>query len=49
MPREFAQRMVNVQRYTVMPKGGHFAALEEPDLWAREVCAFFDDYEQFRL
>jgi pimeloyl-ACP methyl ester carboxylesterase len=32
-----------VQRYTVMPRGGHFAAWEEPDLLADDVEAFFDD------
>jgi hypothetical protein len=26
-----------------MPKGGHFAALEQPEALAREVIAFFDD------
>jgi pimeloyl-ACP methyl ester carboxylesterase len=29
-PREWAQRFFNVQRWTEMPRGGHFAALEEP-------------------
>ena len=30
-PREWAERFFNVQRWTTMPRGGHFAALEEPD------------------
>ena len=34
-PREWAERFFNVQRWTEMPRGGHFAALEEPEL-ARE-------------
>jgi pimeloyl-ACP methyl ester carboxylesterase len=42
-PRSFAERTLNVQRWTEMPKGGHFAALEVPDLWARDVAAFFRD------
>lgn len=40
-PSEWAQRSVNVQRYTKMPKGGHFAALEEPELFAGELKDFF--------
>ncbi|MEM7473976.1 MAG: hypothetical protein AAF483_03230 [Planctomycetota bacterium] len=30
----------NVRRYTVMPHGGHFASMEEPDLLIGEVRAF---------
>ena len=33
-PRSFAERTLNVQRWTEMPRGGHFAALEEPELFA---------------
>lgn len=40
-PEDWARRMVNVKRFSKMPKGGHFAALEVPDLWANEVSAFF--------
>jgi pimeloyl-ACP methyl ester carboxylesterase len=40
-PRSFAERTLNVQRWTEMPRGGHFAALEEPALYARDVVAFF--------
>jgi pimeloyl-ACP methyl ester carboxylesterase len=42
-PREWAERSYAVQRYTVMPRGGHFAAWEEPDLLAEDVEAFFND------
>jgi len=41
-PRALAERTLNVQRWTEMPRGGHFAAWEEPDLYAGEVTAFFD-------
>jgi pimeloyl-ACP methyl ester carboxylesterase len=41
IPREWAERKVNVKRFTVMKKGGHFAALETPELWAKEVDMFF--------
>jgi pimeloyl-ACP methyl ester carboxylesterase len=40
-PREWAERTYNVQRWTVMPRGGHFAAQEEPDLLAEDIRAFF--------
>ena len=40
-PREWAERFYNVQRWTQMPAGGHFAALEEPALLAEDIRAFF--------
>ena len=40
-PREWAERSYNLRRWTNMPSGGHFAALEEPQLLAEEIRAFF--------
>jgi microsomal epoxide hydrolase len=40
-PREWAERFFNVQRWTEMPAGGHFAAFEEPELLADDIRAFF--------
>lgn len=40
-PREWVERGYNVQRWMEMPKGGHFAAAEEPQLLAEEIRAFF--------
>jgi pimeloyl-ACP methyl ester carboxylesterase len=40
-PPEWAARLYNLQRWTVMPRGGHFAAVEEPELVARDLAAFF--------
>jgi pimeloyl-ACP methyl ester carboxylesterase len=40
-PREFAERFFEVQRWTEMPRGGHFAAMEEPELLVEDVRAFF--------
>ena len=40
-PREWAERLYNVRRWTPMPRGGHFAAAEEPELLARDIAAFF--------
>jgi microsomal epoxide hydrolase len=42
IPKEWAERWVNVQRFTKMPKGGHFAALETPEAWVGELNAFFE-------
>lgn len=41
-PRSVAEKVYsNIQRWTKMDKGGHFAALERPDALAREVREFF--------
>jgi microsomal epoxide hydrolase len=41
-PRRAAERVcTDIRRWSVMPKGGHFAALEQPELLAGEVQAFF--------
>ena len=40
-PREWGDRSFNIQRWTEMPSGGHFAALEEPDLLVEDIRAFF--------
>ncbi|MCH7653468.1 MAG: hypothetical protein IIB14_07315 [Chloroflexi bacterium] len=39
--REWAERLYNVQRWTKMPRGGHFAASEEPDLLVEDIREFF--------
>ena len=42
LPRTGAARVfTDIRRWSVMPKGGHFAALEQPELLAGEVRAFF--------
>ena len=40
-PREWAERWFNVQQWTAMPRGGHFAALEEPELLVEDIRTFF--------
>ena len=40
-PREWVERLYDVRRWTVMPRGGHFAAAEEPVALARDIAAFF--------
>jgi pimeloyl-ACP methyl ester carboxylesterase len=48
-PREWAARAYDVVRWTEMPRGGHFAALEEPELLARDVREFFRPVRDGRL
>jgi pimeloyl-ACP methyl ester carboxylesterase len=40
LPREWAERKVNLVRFTEMPRGGHFAAWEEPVAYAQDLQAF---------
>jgi pimeloyl-ACP methyl ester carboxylesterase len=40
-PREWAERTCDIQRWTEMPRGGHFAAMEEPELLVEDIRAFF--------
>ena len=39
-PRSYVERIYNVQQWTEMPKGGHFAALEQPDLLIKDIKDF---------
>jgi pimeloyl-ACP methyl ester carboxylesterase len=41
LPRRWAERYYNLQRWTVMPSGGHFASMEEPTRLVDEIRAFF--------
>jgi pimeloyl-ACP methyl ester carboxylesterase len=40
-PRSVAEKVFNIQRWTTMDKGGHFAALEQPEALVRDVREFF--------
>jgi pimeloyl-ACP methyl ester carboxylesterase len=40
-PREWAERLYNIQQWTPMSSGGHFAAAEEPEALARDIAGFF--------
>ena len=41
-PRSVAEKVyTDIRRWTVMPKGGHFAAMEQPEALAREITEFF--------
>ena len=39
-PKSYVERIYNIQRWTEMPKGGHFAALEQPDLLVKDIREF---------
>ncbi len=39
-PRSYAERVYNIVRWTEMPHGGHFAALEQPALLIEDIRAF---------
>ena len=39
-PREWAERFFATS-WTEMPRGGHFAAMEEPELLAQDIREFF--------
>ena len=39
-PRSHAERIYNVTQWTEMPRGGHFAAMEEPDLLISDIRKF---------
>jgi microsomal epoxide hydrolase len=41
-PRSLAARVyTDIRRWTQMERGGHFAALEQPEALAREIREFF--------
>jgi pimeloyl-ACP methyl ester carboxylesterase len=40
-PRKWVEAQLNVVHWTEMPRGGHFAALEQPQLLVDDVRAFF--------
>lgn len=40
-PRSWAERAFNIVHWTSLPRGGHFAAFEQPELLAEDIRAFF--------
>jgi pimeloyl-ACP methyl ester carboxylesterase len=43
-PRSWVERSYNVTHWVDMPRGGHFAAMEQPELFAADVRTFFATY-----
>ncbi|MHC1756834.1 MAG: epoxide hydrolase family protein [Methanosarcina sp.] len=46
LPREWAERNVNLKRFTEMPRGGHFSAWEVPELYAKDLQGFFGEFRK---
>jgi pimeloyl-ACP methyl ester carboxylesterase len=44
-PKDFAVRFFNVQCWTEMPEGGHFAAMEQPELLAGDIRKFVNNLQ----
>jgi pimeloyl-ACP methyl ester carboxylesterase len=42
-PRSYLERVYNIQRWTVFPRGGHFAPVEQPAAVAGDLTVFFRD------
>ena len=40
-PRKWAEASYNLTHWTEMPRGGHFAAMEQPDLLVEDLRTFF--------
>ena len=40
-PRSYLERLYNIQRWTIFPRGGHFSAVEAPAEVADDLTAFF--------
>lgn len=40
-PRSWCEDGYNITQWTTMPRGGHFAAFEQPDLFVADVRSFF--------
>ncbi len=45
-PRHYVERGYNVTRWTDYPRGGHFAAAEEPELLANDIRSFIAGLER---
>lgn len=42
LPRSWAEARTNLQRWTILPKGGHFLPAEQPQMVFEEYCTFFN-------
>ncbi len=47
-PRNWCEARYNITHWTEMPRGGHFAAFEQPELFVEDVRAFFSSCESGR-
>lgn len=42
-PRAWVEAQFNLTHWTEMPRGGHFAAFEQPELLVEDLRAFYRD------
>ncbi len=47
-PRKFIERGYNIQHWTDVPAGGHFAAMEQPALLANDIIQFAKELNLFK-
>ena len=40
-PRTWVEAAYDLRHWSVMPRGGHFAALEQPELYLNDLREFF--------
>ncbi len=45
-PRKWVEARLNLVHWTEMPRGGHFAALEEPELLVKDIRKFFGELDK---
>lgn len=45
-PRAWAEAAYDLRHWTVMPRGGHFAALEQPQLYLQDLREFYADLKE---
>ncbi|MEJ7677987.1 MAG: hypothetical protein WKG06_09020 [Segetibacter sp.] len=43
-PRSYIEKAFNIQHWAEMPAGGHFAAMEQPELLSKDIIDFFKTY-----
>ncbi len=43
LPRAWAERRVNLVHFTEFPRGGHFMAWEEPELYVKDIQKFVSE------
>jgi pimeloyl-ACP methyl ester carboxylesterase len=48
-PRSWVERGYDLRRWTELPRGGHFAAMEQPALLARDIRDFFRPLRRARV
>jgi pimeloyl-ACP methyl ester carboxylesterase len=44
-PKDFVNKYFNIIRWTELPKGGHFAAMEQPELLANDLREFVNQVQ----